>query len=144
MADTRCYIWRITLARGWASTLQNFLVFNSLDPCLGFLRNAFTYLHPPPLILTTTGPAVDEVKEWGTHLSESETLSTADLQPFESVLFCSPHPRPNVRNVAVPAGNLNRRWSVSSSSSQPPTKRMKVEVDTGPLDELIPLVLDPI
>lgn len=87
---------------------------------------------------------MDEVKEWSTHPSESETLSTADLQPFESVLFCTPHPRPNVRNVAVPAGDLNRRWSVSSSSSQPPTKRMKVEVDTGPLDELIPLVLDPI
>ncbi|KAI0252849.1 hypothetical protein BJV78DRAFT_1199395 [Lactifluus subvellereus] len=103
----------------------------------GFLRNAFTYLHPPPLVLTTAGPTVDELKEWNTHPSESETYSTADLQPFESVPFCSPHPRPNVRNVAVPVEDRNRRWSVGSS--QPPTKRMKVEVDTGPLDELIPL-----
>jgi hypothetical protein len=46
-------------------------------------------------------------------------------------------------DATIPRGGRDRRWSLGSSSpSRPPTKRAKVEVDTGPLDELIPLVLD--
>jgi hypothetical protein len=70
------------------------------------------------------------MEEWDTRPLESENFSTADLEPFGS----SP--------LAVPKEGRNRPWSGSSSPRRPPTKRKKVEEDMGPLDELIPLVLD--
>ncbi|KAH9974295.1 hypothetical protein BGW80DRAFT_1303237 [Lactifluus volemus] len=80
--------------------------------------------------------------EWNASASESEIFSTTDLQPFESFVFVSPHPGHNNRDVADPVEveDRNRSWSVGSA--QPPAKRMKMpamELDTGPLDELIPL-----
>jgi hypothetical protein len=119
-------------------------VFDSRDLCLGSLKNAFTYLPAPPPVPTAAALASgDSVKEWGTRPSESEEFCAADLDPFESMLSCSLRSYPPVGEPTVPKGGRDRRWSLGSSSpSRPPTKRVKVEVDTGSLDELIPLVLD--
>jgi hypothetical protein len=120
-------------------------VLDSLDLCIGFFKNAYTYLPAPPPVPTAAAPTSSVVKEWGTRSSDSEKFCTTDLNPFESRLFCSLRSYPPVGgDPAVPRVSRDRRWSLGSSSpSRPPTKRAKVvEVDTGPLDELIPLVLD--
>jgi hypothetical protein len=128
-----------------APTLLNFQVINAFDSHLAFLRNAFTYLHPPPLVSTAvSSPAA--VREWNASPSESEIFSTADLQPFESAVFFSSHPGHDNRDVADPVEveDHNRSWLVGFA--QPPAKRMKmpaIELDTGPLNKLIPLVYDP-
>ena len=115
-----------------------------MDLCLGLFKNAYTYLPAPPPVPTAAALTSSIAKEWGTHSSESEKFCTANLNPFESALFCSWRSHSPVGGDAiVPRGGRDRRWSLGSSSpSRPPTKRAKVEVDTGPLDELIPLVLD--
>jgi len=106
------------------------------DPRLGFLNNAFIYLPAPPLVPAAAALATCTTKEWDTHPSESEKFSTADLEPFGSTLFGSCLP-------AVPKESRNRLRSSSPSPMRPPTKRKRVEEDMGPLDKLIPLVLDP-
>jgi len=118
-------------------------VLDSLDPCTGLFKNAYTYLPAPPLVPTAAALTSSIAKEWGTPSSESEKFCTADLNPFESALFRLRSYSPVGGDGAVPRGGRDRRWSLGSSSSpsRPPTKRAKVEVDTGPLDELIPLVL---
>lgn len=78
------------------------------------------------------------MKEWDTRPIVLEKLS-ADLEPFSSVSFCSQHPRP----PAVLKEGRNRCSSGSFTPMRPPTKRKRVEEDVGPLDMLIPLVLDP-
>jgi len=124
------------------TTLPYFSVLDSLDLCLGLFKNAYTYLPAPPPVPTAAVLTSSIAKEWGTHSPESEKFCTADLNPFESALFCSLRSHSPVGgNATVPRGGRDRRWSLGSSSpSRPPTKRAKVEVDTGPLDELIPLV----
>jgi hypothetical protein len=122
-----------------------FPVLYSPDLCLGRFKNAYTYLPAPPPVPTAVALASGIVKDWGTRPSESERFSTADLDPFESMSFCSLRPWPPVGDGDSTASkeSRDRRWSQSSSSpSRPPTKRAKVEVETGPLDELIPPVLD--
>ena len=106
------------------------------DPRLGYLNNEFTYLPTPPLVTAAAALATCTIKEWDTRPSESERFSTADLEPFENTLFCSQHSCP-------PAVSKEGRNRSGSSPRRPPTKRKKVEEDMGPLDELIPLVLDP-
>ena len=121
-------------------------MLGSLDPCIGFFKNAYTYLPAPPPVPTAAALTSSVPKEWGTRSSESEKFCTTDLDPFESrLLFSSLRSYPPAGgDPAVPRVSRDRRWSLGSSSpSRPPTKRAKVaEVDTGPLDELIPLVLD--
>jgi len=125
------------------TTLPYFSVLDSLDPCTGLFKNAYTYLPAPPLVPTAAALTSSIAKGWGTPSSESEKFCTADLNPFESALFRLRSYSPVGGDAAVPRGGRDRRWSLGSSSpSRPPTKRAKVEVDTGPLDELIPLVLD--
>jgi hypothetical protein len=128
------------------ATLSYCPVFDSRDLCLGGFKNAFTYLPAPPPVPTAaalTSGGHGSMKEWGTRPSESEESCVADLDPFESMMFCSLRPCPPVGEPTVSKGGRDRRWSLGSSSpSRPPTKRVKVEADTGPLDELIPPVLD--
>jgi hypothetical protein len=109
------------------------------DLRLGFLNNAFIYLPAPPLVPAAAALATCTMKEWDTRPSGSEKFSIADLEPFGNTLFCSQHSCP----PAAPKEGRNRLWSGSSSPTRPPTKRKRVEKDIGPLDELIPLVLDP-
>jgi len=111
------------------------------DLRLDFSNNAFVYLPAPPRVLVVTALelASGTVKEWDTRSPESEKFSTADLEPFRSMVFCSQFSW----NPAVPKESRSRRSPGSSSPRRPPTKRKKVEEDIGPLDELIPLVLDP-
>ncbi|KAI9464004.1 hypothetical protein BJY52DRAFT_1184414 [Lactarius psammicola] len=97
-----------------------------------FLRNAFTYVFSPPLASTTADVPSSAVKEWNTRPSESEICSTASLRPFESTLVSPPLGHP-----VVPVQDRYQHWL--DDSPQPPKKRMKVNVDMGPLDELIPL-----
>ena len=120
-----------------------FSVLDSLNLGSGLFKNAYTYLPAPPLVPTAAALMSSIAKEWGTRSSESETFCTADLNPFESALFHLRSYSPVGGDATVPRGGRDRRWSLGSSSpSRPPTKRARVEVDTGPLDELIPLVLD--
>jgi hypothetical protein len=130
------------------TTFSYFLVLDSLELCLGPFNNVFIYLPAPPLVPTATVLASSIAKEWGTRPSESEKFYIADLDPFENMSFCPSRPSP-VGNTSVPKGAHERRRSLGSSSSgssptrsRPSRKRVKVEVDTGPLDELIPPVLD--
>ncbi|KAH8990768.1 hypothetical protein EDB92DRAFT_1863102 [Lactarius akahatsu] len=94
-----------------------------------FLRNAFTYVFPPPLAPTTADVPSSAVKEWNTRPSESEIFSIAGLRPFESTLVSLPPGNPA---VLVHDQKLD-------DPPQSPKKRVKVNVDVGPLDELIPL-----
>ncbi|KAH9064607.1 hypothetical protein EDB87DRAFT_1598339 [Lactarius vividus] len=94
-----------------------------------FLRNAFTYVFPPPLAPTTADVPSSAVKEWDTRPSESEIFSIADLRPFESTLVSPPPGHP-----ALPVHDQEL-----DDLPQSPKKRVKVNVDVGPLDELIPL-----
>ena len=120
-----------------------FLGLDSLNLCLGLFKNAYTYLPAPPLVPATAALASSIVKDWGTSPSESEKFSTADLDPFESMLPWSLHSCAPVGDATFPKERSDRRSSRGSSSpSRPPTKRVRVEIDTGPLDELIPPVLD--
>jgi hypothetical protein len=131
--------------RLWAHHSPYFPVLDSLELYLDPLKNAFTYLPAPPLVPTAAALTSGIIKEWGTYPSESENHSIVDLNPFESMLFGSLRSCTPVGDSTVPTGSRDRHWSLGSSSpSQPPTKRVRVrvEVDTGPLDELIPLVLD--
>ncbi|KAH9167077.1 hypothetical protein EDB89DRAFT_1999719 [Lactarius sanguifluus] len=93
-----------------------------------FLRNAFTYVFPPPLAPTTADVPSSAVKEWNTRPSESEIFSIAGLRPFESTLVSPPPGHPAVLVHDQKLGD-----------PQSPKKRLKVNVDVGPLDELIPL-----
>jgi hypothetical protein len=108
---------------------------------LGFLRNAFTYMFPPPLASTKAGVPSGAVKEWNTRPSESEIFSTVSLQPFESTLFNPLPSQPLIGHPAFPVQDRNQHQL--DDPPQPPKKRMKVNIDVGPLDELIPLVHDP-
>ncbi|KAH9077677.1 hypothetical protein EDB83DRAFT_2285743 [Lactarius deliciosus] len=94
-----------------------------------FLRNAFTYVFPPPLAPTTVDVPSNAVKEWNTRPSESEIFSIAGLRPFESTLVGPPPCHP-----AVPLHDQKL-----DDPPQSPKKHVKVNVDVGPLDELIPL-----
>ena len=107
---------------------------------LGFLRNAFTYVFPPPIASTTANAPSSAVKEWNTRPSESEIFSTISLRPFESTLF-NPPPSPLIGHPAVPVQGQNQH--LLDDPPQHPKKRTKVNVDIGPLDELIPLVHNP-
>lgn len=111
--------------------------------CAGdrFLRNAFTYMFPPPLASTKAGVPSGAVKEWNTRPSESEIFSTVSLQPFESTLFNPLPSQPLIGHPAFPVQDRNQHQL--DDPPQPPKKRMKVNIDVGPLDELIPLVHDP-
>lgn len=102
-----------------------------------FIRNAFTYVFPPPLASTTADVPPSAVKEWNTRPSESEIFSTNSLQPFESTLFNPLPSQPLIGQPAVPVQDRNQHRL--NDPPQPPKKRMKVNVDVGPLDELIPL-----
>ncbi|KAI0301271.1 hypothetical protein BC826DRAFT_1183272, partial [Russula brevipes] len=109
-----------------------------LQECL--LKSAFIYLPPPPLVPAAAALVASTVKEWDAPPSESEQFSVVDLQPFESVSFCRPlRSCPPVGSPAVASKEgRDGRWLGGSSPGRPPAKRTKVEVDTGPLDELIP------
>jgi hypothetical protein len=108
---------------------------------LDLLRNAFTYVFPPPVASTTANVPFSAVKEWNTRPSDSEIFSTNSLQPFESTLS-NPLPSQSlIGHPAVPA--QDRSQHQLDDPPRPPKKRMKVNVDVGPLDELIPLVHDP-
>ena len=107
---------------------------------LGFLRNAFTYVLPPPMASTTADASSSAVKEWSTRPSGSEIFSTIGLQPFESTLVNTP-PSPLIGYPAIPVQGQNPHCL--DDPPQPPKKRTKVSLDIGPLDELIPLVHDP-
>jgi len=118
------------------------------------LKNAYIYLPvppPAPLAVALSLKNKSTLKEWDTRspLSESDKFSTADLEPFESTSFCSLLPHANDHPSGGPAiPNSSKqgrsRRSGTSSPSRPPAKRMRAaaELDTRPLGELIPLVLD--
>ena len=105
---------------------------------LGFLRNAFTYVFPPPMASTTANAPSSAVEEWNTRPSESEIFSTISLRPFESTLF-NPPPSPLIGPPALPVRGQNQH--LLDDPPQPPKKRTKVDI--VPLDGLIPLVHDP-
>ncbi|KAI0299408.1 hypothetical protein B0F90DRAFT_1728484 [Multifurca ochricompacta] len=101
-----------------------------------FLKNAFTYLFPPPLISNVTTLGSTPMKEWNTRPSGSETFSIAELHPFENTLVFFPR---TGLSVGIPAVLEDHNRHGSICPSQPLSKCMKVEVDMGPLDELIHL-----
>lgn len=113
-------------------------ILNATSLFLGFLGNAFTYVFPPPLASTTADVSSCAVKEWNTCPSESEIFTTNNLQPFESTLFNPLPSQPLIGQPVVPVQDRNQHWL--DDPPQPPKKRVKVNVDVGPLDELIPLV----
>ena len=118
--------------------VPDFLNITSLF--LDFLGNAFTYVFPPPLASTTADVPSSAVKEWNTCPSESEIFSTRNLLPFESTLFNPLPSQPLIGQLVVPVQDRNQHWL--DDPPQSPRKRLKVNVDMGPLDELIPLVHD--
>ncbi|KAI9438241.1 hypothetical protein H4582DRAFT_1953815 [Lactarius indigo] len=121
-----------TIARAGCE-LSGWRTHDTMSSKCYFLRNAFTYVFPPPLAPTTTNAPSSAVKEWNTCPSESEIFSTTGLQPFESMLVSPPPRRPAVLSTQ----DQNQHWL--DDPLQSPKKRAQVNVDVGPLDRLIPL-----
>ena len=122
-----------------SESLQLLVLDHSITGCtflsLGYLRNAFIYSFPPPLASTTADVPSIAVKEWNTRPSESEIFHTIGLRPFESTLFNPPPSQPLIGPPVLPVQDQNQE-----DSPQPPKKRLKINLDEGPIDELIPPV----
>ncbi|KAH8981924.1 hypothetical protein EDB86DRAFT_2834629 [Lactarius hatsudake] len=99
-----------------------------------FLRNAFTYVFPPPLAPTTADVPSRAVKEWNTRPSESEIFSIAGLRPFESTLVSPPPGHP-----AVPVHDQKL-----DDPPRSPKKCVKPHYIPAPLDVRTPLPRSPL